>query len=81
MDDNENKTLDFKEFKKGLHDYGIDLSGDEFFNVFKTFDRDDSGSIDFEEFLETLRVSHSILYEFLLSYNALHMLLNIIQIR
>lgn len=60
MDDNENKTLDFKEFKKGLHDYGIDLSGDELLNVFKTFDRDDSGSIDFEEFLETLRVRNGL---------------------
>ena len=28
MDDDGSKSLDFREFKKGVHDYGIDMDDD-----------------------------------------------------
>lgn len=56
MDDNSSRTLDFEEFQKGLHDFGVNLTDEEIKEVFKKFDKDSSGSIDFDEFLVTLRV-------------------------
>ncbi|XP_012717659.3 calcyphosine-like b [Fundulus heteroclitus] len=55
MDDNENRSLDFKEFLKGLTDYGLLIEKDEASAMFQRFDRDGSGTIDFDEFLITLR--------------------------
>ena len=55
MDDDGNKSLSFKEFKKGLHDYGMDVEIDEAKNIFETMDKDGSGTIDFDEFLVNLR--------------------------
>uniref|UniRef100_A0A8C6KBF3 Calcyphosine-like b n=1 Tax=Nothobranchius furzeri TaxID=105023 RepID=A0A8C6KBF3_NOTFU len=55
MDDNENRSLDFKEFLKGLNDYGLLMEKDEASALFQLFDRDSSGTIDFDEFLITLR--------------------------
>lgn len=57
MDDDNNRSLDFKEFQKGLNDYGLLIEKDEVTALFKHFDRDGSGTIDFEEFLITLRVN------------------------
>ena len=57
MDDNGNKNLDFGEFKKGLHDYGVEVSDEDAKGMFHAFDKDGNGSIDFTEFLENLRVS------------------------
>ena len=56
MDDNKNKMLSFDEFKKGVTEYGLGYSKDEIFELFKAFDKDSSGSVDFDEFLEKLRV-------------------------
>ncbi|XP_018604116.2 calcyphosine-like b isoform X1 [Scleropages formosus] len=55
MDDDNNRTLDMKEFLKGLNDYGIIMEKDEAVKLFQQFDRDGSGLIDFDEFLITLR--------------------------
>lgn len=55
MDDNENRSLDFKEFLKGLNDYGLLIEKDEASALFQQFDRDGNGTIDFDEFLITLR--------------------------
>ncbi|XP_023259080.1 calcyphosin-like protein isoform X1 [Seriola lalandi dorsalis] len=55
MDDDNNRSLDFKEFLKGLNDYGILMEKQEATTLFQHFDRDGSGMIDFEEFLITLR--------------------------
>lgn len=55
MDDDGNKTLDVKEFAKGLHDYGVYLETDHVKEVFLKFDKDGSGTIDFDEFLKALR--------------------------
>ncbi len=57
MDDDGNKKLDFEEFKKGLHDYGVEVSDEDAKGMFHAFDKDGNGSIDFTEFLENLRVS------------------------
>uniref|UniRef100_A0A4W5PXC2 Calcyphosine-like b n=1 Tax=Hucho hucho TaxID=62062 RepID=A0A4W5PXC2_9TELE len=55
MDDDNNRTLDMKEFMKGLNDYGVLIEKDEAMKMFQRFDRDNSGLIDFDEFLLTLR--------------------------
>ncbi|XP_070599546.1 calcyphosin-like protein [Erythrolamprus reginae] len=55
MDDNNSRTLDFKEFMKGLHDYAVLIDKDEAERIFQIFDKDRNGTIDFDEFLLTLR--------------------------
>lgn len=57
MDDDSSRSLDFKEFMKGLNDYGVLMEKQEAAALFQQFDRDGSGTIDFEEFLITLRVN------------------------
>ncbi|XP_051533722.1 calcyphosine-like b [Myxocyprinus asiaticus] len=55
MDDDNSRTLDMKEFLKGLNDYGVLIEKEEAMKLFQQFDRDGSGVIDFDEFLITLR--------------------------
>nr|XP_025126396.1 calcyphosin-like protein isoform X1 [Bubalus bubalis] len=55
MDDNNNRTLDFKEFVKGLNDYAVVMEKEEAEELFQRFDKDGNGTIDFNEFLLTLR--------------------------
>uniref|UniRef100_A0A8B9PLM7 Calcyphosine like n=2 Tax=Apteryx TaxID=8821 RepID=A0A8B9PLM7_APTOW len=55
MDDDNSRTLDFKEFVKGLNDYAMMIDKEEAQEIFRVFDRDGSGTIDFDEFLVTLR--------------------------
>ncbi|XP_008324425.1 calcyphosine-like b isoform X2 [Cynoglossus semilaevis] len=55
MDDDENRSLDFKEFTKGLNDFGLFMDKKETAALFQLFDRDGNGTIDFDEFLITLR--------------------------
>ena len=55
MDDDGNRSLDTKEFHKGLHDYGVVMEKDEIDNLFSSLDKDGSGSLDFDEFLIALR--------------------------
>ena len=57
MDDNNNRKLELPEFHKGLTEYGTGFNKDEMTQLFTQFDKDSSGSIDFDEFLEGLRVS------------------------
>ena len=58
MDDDESRSLDYREFKKGIHDYGLtEMSDADIKKCFETFDKDGSGTIDFDEFLVNLRVS------------------------
>jgi len=56
IDDDGNRSLSLPEFKKGCRDYGLDLEADAIQEMFKSFDKDDSRSIDFDEFLRALRV-------------------------
>ncbi|XP_008304099.1 calcyphosine-like b [Stegastes partitus] len=55
MDDNSSRSLDLKEFLKGLNDFGLVLEKDEAMQLFQHLDRDGSGAIDFDEFLVALR--------------------------
>jgi Ca2+-binding EF-hand superfamily protein len=59
MDDSSDHKLSFEEFKKGMDDYGCGYSKDECQQLFNKFDKDGSGSISFDEFLEGIRVFHS----------------------
>lgn len=56
MDDDGSRSLSREEFKKGCHDYGCDLSAEEFDTLFSEIDKDNTGTIDFEELLKALRV-------------------------
>lgn len=58
MDDDNNRSLDLKEFLKGLNEYGILIDKEEATAAFQKFDRDGSGTIDFDEFLIALRVNN-----------------------
>ncbi|KAL7376607.1 hypothetical protein ABVT39_011731 [Epinephelus coioides] len=57
MDDDNNRSLELKEFLKGLNDFGILIEKQEATALFQRFDRDGNGTIDFDEFLITLRMS------------------------
>ena len=54
MDLNGNGLLDVDDFRWGLMEYGVSLSKDEGLTVLKHFDKDGSGSVDFNEFLSSL---------------------------
>ncbi|GAB1602960.1 calcyphosin-like protein [Argonauta hians] len=55
FDDDGNNKIDFREFTKGIHDYGVVMDEDELKNLFQDFDSDGNQMIDFEEFLKQLR--------------------------
>lgn len=56
MDDDMSKSLDKSEFHKGIKDYGlVELEKETIDTLFGIFDKDGSGSIDFDEFLIKLR--------------------------
>lgn len=55
IDDNNSRSIDLAEFKKGVHDYGLIMEPGEVQAMFQTFDKDGSGQIDFDEFLQALR--------------------------
>lgn len=56
MDDDESRSLDKKEFAKGIHDYGLtEMEPDIINELFEKFDKDGSGTVDFDEFLVNLR--------------------------
>jgi calcyphosin len=56
-DDNGSRTLDYEELAKGVKDYGLNMSKNEIDELFKCFDKDNSGSLSFDEFLHALRVT------------------------
>ena len=55
-DDNDSESLDFKEFSETIASTGLKLKSSELKQMFATFDRDGSGSINIDEFLIGLRV-------------------------
>lgn len=55
MDDDGSKTLTKDELKFGLADWGLQLNIAEVDAIFGFFDRDNSGSISFDEFLKGMR--------------------------
>lgn len=54
-DDNRSKDLDMPEFKKAVKDFRVGLNDSDSERLFKIFDRDRSGSINYEEFLRGVR--------------------------
>jgi Ca2+-binding EF-hand superfamily protein len=59
MDDDGSRSIDFREFTKGMQDYGLMLEKEEVQTLFSRFDQDSSGTIDFDEFLKNLRVKRN----------------------
>jgi hypothetical protein len=56
MDDDGSKSLNLSEFKKGIRECALDLTEMEMNQLFQHFDRDRSGTIDYDEFLLGVRV-------------------------
>jgi len=55
MDDKGDKNLDVDDFRWGLIDFGVNVSKDEALEFLAHFDRDKNGSVNFDEFLRTLK--------------------------
>ena len=55
LDDNRNRQLDKNELMWGLKDFDIHLSEEQVDVLIKHFDRDNSGTVNFDEFLRALR--------------------------
>ena len=55
LDDNRNRQLDANELMWGLKDFDIHLNEEQVQTLIKFFDRDNSGSVNFDEFLVALR--------------------------
>lgn len=61
MDDDGSKSLNLVEFKKGIRESGLKLTDMQLHQLFGYFDKDKSGSIDFEEFLQGIRVCDCVI--------------------
>ena len=57
MDLNKNRNLDVSELEGGLRIIGINLNEEQCAALLKHFDKDGNGTINFNEFLTTIRVS------------------------
>lgn len=55
LDDNRNRQLDKNELMWGLKDFDIHLSEEQVDVLIKHFDKDNSGTVNFDEFLVALR--------------------------
>lgn len=55
MDNSKDRKLDRKEFMWGLKENGHDLSPAEYERLFKYFDRNNDGRLDYDEFLRGIR--------------------------
>ena len=55
LDDNRNRQLDTNELMWGLKDFDIHLSEEQCNVLISHFDRDNSGTVNFDEFLRALR--------------------------
>jgi hypothetical protein len=58
IDDDNSKTLNMPEFKKAIRECGLNLSELALNELYSYFDKNRSGSIDFDEFLQGVRVSN-----------------------
>ena len=65
IDDDGSKTLTLAEFQKGLYDHNIIFTKDESSELFRLFDKNQSGTLDFDEFLNAVRVS---LFQFIFPF-------------
>ena len=53
---NNNKYLSYGEFQKAIYECGLVLDKNDLQILFTYFDKDSSGDIDFEEFLQGIKV-------------------------
>jgi Ca2+-binding EF-hand superfamily protein len=65
MDVKGDTNLDVDDFRWGLMDFGITVTKDEAAEVLKYFDKDVNGMVNFEEFVKTLKVSYTKLFNLL----------------
>ena len=56
MDNDGSKSLSIEEFTIGIDESGLDLSEDEVNELFEIFDKDGQGSVEYEEFISSIRV-------------------------
>jgi Ca2+-binding EF-hand superfamily protein len=59
MDTDHSKTLELTDFKWGLKNYGLNFNVEEVKVLFKHFDKNSNGSLDFGEFISTIRVNYT----------------------
>ena len=55
MDDDNSRSLSLNEFKKGCHDFRVDLPESDVTKLFNAIDRDRSGVIDYDELIRAVR--------------------------
>ena len=55
MDDDNSRTLSLSEFKKGCHDFRVDLPDSDISKLFNAIDRDRSGVVDYDELIRAIR--------------------------
>jgi len=55
IDDNRNRQIDVTELMYGLKDFGVHLNQEQAKSLLARFDRDNSGSVSFDEFIRVLR--------------------------
>ena len=55
MDDNNSRSLDLYEFTKAMKDYMLGFSDSEIRSLYAYFDYDRSGTVDYDEFLRSIR--------------------------
>ena len=54
MDDNNSGSLDAFEFNKAVRDFGIEVEQKDLATLFKCFDYDGTGEIDYNEFVRVI---------------------------
>ena len=60
MDDDGNKSLNMYEFTKAMRECELNLADHEIQMLFRHFDRDGDGGIDFDEFMALLQFSPQV---------------------
>ena len=55
MDDDNSRSLSLSEFKKGCHDFRVDLPDSDITKLFNSIDRDRSGVVDYDELIRAIR--------------------------
>ena len=55
MDDDRSNNLDYVEFKRGIAQFGLSFDEKDLMAMFQKLDKDGSGKISFDEFLQALR--------------------------
>lgn len=54
FDTNENGLLEYKEFKKAVTDFKLDLEDQDVENLFRSFDKNNDGTLDMNEFMDMI---------------------------